>query len=106
VPASGATGLASVPRTTGIASATPPLPASGPPPSSPVTAVPPPPPARLPAPPSAVPPPPPRSVAGVLPSGARAWTLRPPPPPPAPPPAPARPTDSLDPQEKDSKKDQ
>jgi hypothetical protein len=107
-PPLGATGLASVPRTTGKASATPPppVPAAGPPVASPAAAVPPPPPARLPAPPSAVPPPPPRPVAGVLPSGARAWTLRPPPPPPAAPPVPARPSNSPDPQERDLKKDQ
>jgi hypothetical protein len=98
------------PGAPGKASATPPapppppVPASGPPPSLPATPVPPPPPARLPAPPSAVRPPPPRSVAGVLPSGARAWTLRPPPPPP-PAPSPSKETDSADPRKADLKKD-
>jgi hypothetical protein len=76
----------SLPRPRPAPAAAPPLPAPLPLPT-PLPAASPslPLPVPLPAPPSAVPPPPPRPVAGVLPSGARAWTLRPPPPPPAPP---------------------
>jgi len=83
----------------------PPLSLFPPPAPSPAVAGPLPPPAPLPAPPSAVPPPPPKPVPGVLPSGARAWTLRPPPPPPAPPPAPSRPANFVDPQKAETKKD-
>ena len=80
-----------VPTASGVASATPPPPPAAPtlpppPPGAPgrTSTSPPVGPTRLPAPPSAVPPPV-RPVPAMLPSGARAWTLRPPPPPPAPP---------------------